>query len=303
MQTTVNYGKTLIVSDGGDAPPLEDIKVDADSARMLHRLRRAWDADNEDGYLTSSQLQQATELDNTTSVNYRMDTHLIPGELAAERYQSGASGEGDQPRQYVIQQRGIAWLDNHPDPPLPPAEQISQLRADLDQAIEEINATARAAQAAADSADEQVEALNGKIGGLKSRLTDLADRLEAAEATIADTHQAASNQATVLDDHGDRLGKLADGADDRDDRLEDHGDRLDELSSSLSDWSDYVDSIVDKHNVQLSAHSTRLDKLTDDANDRDDRLDAIAERQDEILDRLDQLETPWWRRITNLGII
>lgn len=298
MQTPTNTDENLAVSDGGDKPPLSDVKVDKESARMLYRLRRAFDADGEDDYLTSSSLRRATELDDTTSVNYRMDEHLIPGELAAESVDSAVGeGQGEQPREFYIKPRGREWLDDHPDTPLPPDQQIAQLRADLEQSIEEIETTARAAQMSASSADEEVESLSGQLGGLKSRLNELSDRLEAAEDTLAATREAVSNQATVLEDHADRLDELSVDADDRDDRLDRVDDRHDELESRLSRLSGSLSDVSDKlstQGIELSGHGQTLESLRDSAADRDDRLDALEARQDEILDRLD---TPWWRRI------
>jgi hypothetical protein len=174
----------------------ESVKVDDESARMLVRLSRAFrdysQAKRETPYMSSSELLRAVELSDTTSVNYRMDTHLIPGNLVSE---NDTDGEENSPREYMATRYGIEWADENPSP-LPLDQQINQLRRDLDDEVERVEEQVEGVVESLDQLNQQVESLSGRLGGVKSRGGERAERLDQIVSRIVGRSRNRSSRSS-----------------------------------------------------------------------------------------------------------
>jgi len=276
-------------SDAGDdlkirtePPEYSQIKIDADSARMLHHLNNLETAE----YATSRELLEATELSNTTQVCYRLDEHLIPGGLACERPYAEVEGheEGDEwhgPREFIASSWTQHWVEQHGSSPLPVSEEVNQLRRDLDGEIERVEYQVEDIVESLDQLNQQVESLNGKIGGVKSRGKDRADRLDHAEARIEDIEtqiEATGEIAEQVEAVEGALGDLA-GRIERVERIvEDRDGDIDELSDRVAGLRVDCDSLSEQ--------------LTERAEQVDEHLEEIDDRLEEQRKDIDR--SPWW---------
>ena len=272
-------------SDTGDdlkvrtePPDYSQIKIDADSARMLHYLNNL----DIGVYATSRELLDATELSNTTQVCYRLDEHLIPGGLAGERpYQEIPDfEEGDEwhgPREFEPSMWTQHWVKQHGSSPLPVSEEVNQLRRDLDGELARVEEQVEDVSESLDQLNQRVEALSGKLGGVKSRGSDRSDRIDQLEARV----EAVEDRGEIVEQVEQveqAVGQLA--------------GRLDQVERAVPDQ--------DALNSRIEALQSDLTDLQSELSDRQERMQARDDAYDERLSSLESEQQTIMSRLKNL---
>jgi len=275
-----NTGDDL--KNGMEPPEYSQIKIDADSARILHYLNNLDTAE----YATSRELLEATNLSNTTQVCYRLDEHLIPGGLACERPYAEVEGhnEGDEwhgPREFMASAWTQHWVEQHGSSPLPVTEEVQQARRDLERQIGSIEQRVDEVVSSVEQIDEQLEALSGRIGGVKSQQREQSGRLDDVEA---------------------RIDEVA-----GDDEIAEQVEEVEQAVGQLSGRLDQVESLLGEQDAlreRIESLRGDLDDVSRAMTDRNNRLDSrvqsLEDAQSELSDRLDEQQaeiekSPWWR--------
>lgn len=285
-------------SDTGDdlkvrtePPDYSQIKIDADSARILHYLNNL---DINTLYATSRELLEATELSNTTQVCYRLDEHLIPGGLACERPYAEIEGfeEGDEwhgPREFSASSWTQHWVEEHGSSPLPVSEEVNQLRRDLDGELERVEEQVEDVAESLDQLNQQVEALSGKLGGVKSRGSDRSDRIDQLSARV-EAVEGAGEIAEQVEQVEQSVGQLARRLDQVERAVPDQdalNSRIESLQADLADLQRELADRKQRMQKRDDAYDERLSSLEDTQESMRSRMSALKSQLDELRDWAD----------------
>jgi len=214
--------------------------------------------------VTTGELRQASDVEQTAQIRYRMDEYLTPANLVERGPDTESSGKGPESATWRITGEGVEWVDDH--------EQEIEDARDAAQIVDSLRIT----RGVVDRVNDRLDELEGDVDTIQERI----HRTEGKADAVVEDSDEAYNRVTR------RLGEFRE-------ELDSVGEDIEELEVRLGDLEDAVDeqevrmqSVVEDTNEGFSSMGERIERL-------DESVQEVRRRQEmSLIGRL----KAWYRR-------